>query len=279
MGEISPTLEPSLKAVDLSDLTDWAYRRQRVLEMGDVSLFAIEAEADGRELQGRSACGCAVIERLGAIGTHVDGGGFRGSSGRVHPDAEAVHAIVAQLSPMERGAIVRYARDGGPPPHLDPESVRLVRVPVPEGTRGPVRHQVLGAWEFQPYAEVQEQRRRYDATDTKRNGKFPTIQKGFSYRAPVSAGAAASRCDREVLRRWCPVQMRPSPDQVARVNRSYAIWHAAMSRLCELLAAVPFREHRVLGFRAPAQPWGASPPRSPALESAIASYRALEPVP
>lgn len=265
-----------MKAVDLFDLLDWTYRRQRVLEMSGVALFDVEAAADGRPLMGRSACGCVVAERNAVIGTAIDGGGvLRGVSGRVHPDAETVHTAVSRLLPGERTLVIDHARAGVPPDHLDPHRVRLVCVPVPPDQPGAVRHKVSGAWEFQPYAAVQAMRRRYGVVDGRGAGKFPAAEKGFRYRVPAETTAHAS--DREVLRRWCPLQPSPSPGQIAQVNGRYAAWHDAMGHLLDLLRTAPLKDHRVTGFRAPAQPWRDPAPLSPALALAIASVRELPP--
>ena len=115
------------KTIDIETLLHWTYQRQKadlVIDRGQ-GLHRLEAEADGIEIQSRSADGCARIAEIIALGAKIEGLGR--PAGELHPDAEAVHeAILVRLkdretgrslalTPLQRGLLLVHARQGDRP--------------------------------------------------------------------------------------------------------------------------------------------------------------------
>ncbi|QEX18511.1 hypothetical protein FRZ44_38180 [Hypericibacter terrae] len=120
----------TLRSLDIEALLHWTYQRQKadlVIDRGQ-GLHRLEAEADGIEIQSRSADGCARIAEIIALGAKIEGLGR--PAGELHPDAEAVHeAILVRrkdretgrslaLTPLQRGLLLVHARQGDRPDWL-----------------------------------------------------------------------------------------------------------------------------------------------------------------
>jgi hypothetical protein len=127
------------KTLDIEGLIHWTYQRQKadqVIERGQ-GLHRLEAEADGIEIHGRSADGCARIAEIIALGAKIEGSGM--PAGELHPDAEAVHEAVmirrkGALTPLQRGLILVHARAGTRPDWMEGERERYEPVRRPDGS-------------------------------------------------------------------------------------------------------------------------------------------------
>ena len=121
--------------IDIERLLIWVYRRQKadlIIRMG-AGLYRAEAEADGVEWQGGSAC--ATAARIGEMGARVDGGGL--TSGKLHEDAETVHQVVtATFSKPLALLVIQHARIGDRPDWIENARIKPERVP---NARGGVR--------------------------------------------------------------------------------------------------------------------------------------------
>ncbi|MFN3077187.1 MAG: hypothetical protein ABT940_09965 [Alphaproteobacteria bacterium] len=100
------------QVLDIEALLHWTYQKQKAHKMG-VGLNVGERVASGLEWQRASACGCVAMERQAALGVSIGGSGFRVSV--VHPDAEAVHAVVSRLPASERSLVIEHALAGTRP--------------------------------------------------------------------------------------------------------------------------------------------------------------------
>jgi hypothetical protein len=92
----------------IEDLLVWTYRHQRadvVIRRG-VGLHDLEAAADGVPVLASSACGCAAVARIGALGVRVDSLGR--DRGDLHPDAEVVHGAVQELTGRVHGLPIAH---------------------------------------------------------------------------------------------------------------------------------------------------------------------------
>lgn len=141
----------TLRSLDIEALLHWTYQRQKadqVIDRGQ-GLHRLEAEADGIEIHGRSADGCARIAEIIALGAKIDGLGM--PAGELHPDAEAVHEAIllrkkGALTPLQRGLILAHARSGTRPDWLEGERQRYEPVRRVDGTikvvynQGPGKH-------------------------------------------------------------------------------------------------------------------------------------------
>ena len=239
------------KPVDLETLAIWAVMVQRA-DRDDVTLHEVEARADGRGHVRWSTDGVAALERIGALGCRIDGGGARrGVALRIHPDAEAVAAAIERIpDPRRRSLVLLHARQGSGPGWL-PREQRLVAVAAADAKRGRYRHVVAGAWEDAP--------ERIDAArailargdrivDLRGRSVIEREESGFDFRR-------AEDGRRQVHVRWCPVELEPSVAEIRAVNEAYAEWHAGMAWLLSALRSAPLRAHRLTGFKAPAAPW------------------------
>lgn len=95
---------------DIEQLLIWTYRDQkadRVIGMG-MGLYDQESALAGKQVYRTSTDGIAAIERIGILGTRVDGGGP--SSGLLHTDAEYVHEAVMSLPRPECLLVMQHAR-------------------------------------------------------------------------------------------------------------------------------------------------------------------------
>jgi hypothetical protein len=117
--------------IDIEALLVWTYRDQRadrVLKMAG-GMYAQEDALDGREVVRTSADGVAAVQKIGLLGTRVDGGGP--SNGALHPDAEIVHQAVTELATPAAMMVSRHARAASRPdsmPIPTPRPVRQVSV-------------------------------------------------------------------------------------------------------------------------------------------------------
>lgn len=114
------------RTIDVEELLVWVYQRQRAHQvLRGVGLNAGEATAAGLFVQERSMTQ-VVAERL-ALGCAVDGSKHViGGRGDVHPDAEAVHAVVMTLPADLRSLLIRHAERGDRPDWMPGARMRFV---------------------------------------------------------------------------------------------------------------------------------------------------------
>ena len=101
--------------VDIERLLVWTYRDQRadvVIGLG-MRFFEQEAAMDGRTRYATSTDGITALQRVGALGTRVDGGGA--SAAALHPDAEVVHDAVMMLDRHLAMMVIEHARASSRP--------------------------------------------------------------------------------------------------------------------------------------------------------------------
>lgn len=116
--------------VEIEALLIWTYRHQRadtVIDRG-MGLFDQEGALDGRVHYATSTDGVATMQRIGLLGTRVDGGGA--SASHLHPDAEIVHEAVMALDRPVAMMVIRYAKSASrpePSPPPRPYPVRNAR--------------------------------------------------------------------------------------------------------------------------------------------------------
>lgn len=100
--------------VRAEDLVIWTYARMQAHRYGQRGqLLRAEAEAAGYVGGGGSGDGVLTMERIGMLGTQIDGGS--GVEGGLHPVAEQVDAIVSQMRADRRLLLVDIALAGGDP--------------------------------------------------------------------------------------------------------------------------------------------------------------------
>lgn len=229
----------------------WTYRIQRVQTALDQALFDAEQALDsGRDVARSSTCGVHAMERLNLYGTFIDGGGpLWGVSGEVHPDAEAVHnAVLALPDRLAAVSVVTYARLGEPPPWV-PTTQKLKKLRRDGKGRA---HMVSAEWVPYPLrSAVADWLLQRGESVVTRAGRSRIAQEeaGFTFR-PTDDGHG-----REVLQRWCPLELQPSTAWIENVNGAYRLWHGGMMALLAALIDKPLRDHAVQGFRAPHSPW------------------------
>lgn len=100
--------------IDVENLLEWAYRRQKVdivIDRG-IGLSHAEAKAAGITRYQTSA-DWAAIDRYAALGCFVDQIGY--DTGQVHPDAEALHEVVRRMGDPVRLLLIRHAKGGTRP--------------------------------------------------------------------------------------------------------------------------------------------------------------------
>ena len=176
------------RPITLEALVIWAYRDQRVDRMSEASLLGAERAADRGGGVTPLASSAALLARLGALGTRIDGGG---QSWDCHPDAEKLHELVSGFAREDALAIMRFGRRAAAPDWQVPDS-RPERVPVPENAPGAVRHKVDVWW--------------YRIA-----GRRPRLARGES--ALVVRNAAGSY---DLGCRYCPITYYPPPEIARR---------------------------------------------------------------
>lgn len=248
--------------VDLEQLVIWTVRDQKA-DRDDAAWHDIEAAVYNNELGGRSyrgvqvdlcrpsADGCATIARNAAVGCTIDGGGpIRGIPPAVHPDAELVADAIHRLRPAARRLVLHHGRTGERPDWSTGRQV-LVRVPVPDDTRGPVRHVVEGVWEpMLKRSEIARWCMERGISLFDGAGRRRIVEEERGYQIRHLAGG-----ERQVLVKSCPLELSPSAYRIAVVNGLYGVWHAGMTVLATQLATTHFRDRVLTGFAAPARPW------------------------
>ena len=121
-GNITKTVSGELSCgchktvLDIERLLHWVYQEQR----------ADDVDAATVARPGAVGSNCRALMRHAALGTAIDGGGYAAND--LHPDAEAAHAAVLSLPPLELGLVVEFARSGLRPDWLEDETVRPVKV-------------------------------------------------------------------------------------------------------------------------------------------------------
>lgn len=244
-------LKDNRRRVDLEALVIWAVKAQRA-DCDDVGLHDVEAAAEGLEPAAWSTDGVSSLMRRGTLGCKVDGGSaVRGVAPRIHPDAEAVVCAVNTIGDRRRRSLIlHYARAGYRPDWL-PWQQRLVPLPAESGAGRGNRNRIDGEWQDTPERSVIA--RRMLATgrpivDRRGHSVIDRAERGYLFRH-TDAG------QRQVFARWSALVEEPSLMEIRAVNDVYAQWHAGMMALLGKLLSVPLKERRLIGFKAPAQPW------------------------
>lgn len=232
--------------VDLFDLCVWAYRDQMVDRVMGRGLFEGEAAVDEEEPHGISGCGCAVIERIQAIGSRIDGGKWAGLNDRVHPDAVSVERAVGG-----NRAIVEHARLGEAP-----EWPRTLPRAWPE-LADRRADQKWGRIDLRRYRNAAEWRAReaisadvvdYRILVSERVAEVVERKEWDGARRKWIRQQGAVSHDVE----YCPLNWSPSIEWIMYQQGAYRLWHEAMTRLHSALVGVTFRDHVLIGFDAPA---------------------------
>ncbi|CAO3446681.1 hypothetical protein [Azospirillum argentinense] len=250
------------KLVDLEELVAWAIRDQKA-HRDNTALHAVESAAHmsmrsrrGGRADGYAFAGgwgmdsCARIAAIGNIGTRIDGGGpTRGVAPRLHPDAEAVTTAMGRLPWRQRGLIIEFGSIGEAPPWSNGKQ-RLVRVPVSEIIRGPLRHKVLAEWMgVMTRFQFANWRRARGLPIVDRYGRsIVTDDVGIEFRYLEDG-------QRQAKVKHCPLQFDPSDEWIERTNGVYATWHAGMTALLDSMTGLALKDHRITGFAAQAEPW------------------------
>lgn len=244
-------LKDNRQRVDLEALVIWAVKAQRA-DCDDVSLHDVEAAAEGLEPAAWSTDGVSSLMRRGTLGCRVDGGPVvRGVAPRIHPDAEAVVVAVNTIGDSRRRSLILHHARAGYRPDWLPWQQRLVPVPAESGAGRGNRHRIDGEWRDVP--EQSEIARRMLAVgrrivDKRGRNVIDAMERGYLFRHNDDG-------HRQVYARWCALVEEPSLTEIREVNAVYAQWHAGMMTLLGKLLSVPLRERRLVGFKAPAQPW------------------------
>jgi len=110
----APPMRPweATGSIEVEQLAIWAFRDQKADRFASLGLFAIEAQAEGLQVGGRSGDGCGALAEIENLGCRIDrqSGAIRDI---VHPAAEAVAVAVHEI---EDGEMVRFhASLGGRP--------------------------------------------------------------------------------------------------------------------------------------------------------------------
>lgn len=129
-----PTRTPLRRSIDIEQLLTWTFRNQRahkIVPQG-AGLQRAEALADGRNLQAKSGCGCASVERIAELGVRVDVS--MSDPGQLHPDAETVYNAVTDLPRPIANLVARHAIDDTRPNWG--EGMRPAMIPV--WRKGPI---------------------------------------------------------------------------------------------------------------------------------------------
>lgn len=95
--------------IDIERLVTWTYRDQKADQAEHMGLTQDEVWA--RRLGGGDRT--ALASDVAILGCRVDTSPF--ATGRLHPDAEAVHAEVLKLSRLACGLVIEFGRTGGRP--------------------------------------------------------------------------------------------------------------------------------------------------------------------
>lgn len=228
-------------SLDIWELTVWAIRDQKA-DRCDSQLFDVEHAWANTPRDRRTTDGSAAIERIGVIGSAIDGQGvISGLGARMHPDAEILADVLATLPWHQRSVITIQARLGEAPEWFHEQRKLL---PLESEKQGPARHKVTARW--MDDATVEKLREAgVSLLDTVGRRQFKEQESGRQYRW-LEDGKR-----RQVQIRACPVEVRPTDDWVNSVNRNYDAWHEGMMLiLCKLLS-VKLKDHAIKGFRFP----------------------------
>jgi len=209
---------PHLVAVGLAQLLVWVYRDQKADKMSGRGLWAPEAEADAgpnvQVVKRWSACGCAQIEAIGLLGTRIETTGWQ-QRPTLHPDAEAIHDRLVEMSREDWIGALLLRRHGGD-------------AGVPDWDDG-----------------VQELGPVFDQRDKMVQDRYDEV---------VQVIDAVGR-NLLVPLRYCPLEVYPSDDWVELSRGEYRQWHAALTRLMGRLEGVSLTRWRLDGLGAAAEPW------------------------
>lgn len=207
------------KRMDIEDLLVWAYRDQKVgAVLGGGPRIKPVPGAPEPEPMGRSADGVLTMERIGALGCVVRGGGGAwGGSAEVARDAEVVFRAVEDLvggeAPVLRALLRRHAEAGTAPD-----------------------------WVPQPRPRCFALRGTY------------VDGRGLRQANELVSDRASGLGDRPC---WAEVGYRDTPEQVAEKRRIYLAWWEGLHVLAAYFQTYPtlLQAYVVTGPSRPVAPW------------------------
>lgn len=242
---IVPPLSDTRQPVTLWELLTWTYGPQRADRLGL-----------GRSLGSRMRW----AEQL--VGMDTDG-----ARPAVHPDAAAVHRVVAGLLDESVARLVIEAARTG----IVPERCETVPQPGPRANeeRGGAAHVVTGQWVEVPAIRLTAAERRKLA-ETEDHGEVsrsatPTGSHRWKFRVDLRPRRRCKRAvqtqgvdgqprDRtvgfargdQVWSAWCPLDYAPDPSFIAMTNAIADAFEEAILTLDEALGQLPFRTRRIV---------------------------------
>ncbi|WP_142847241.1 hypothetical protein [Telmatospirillum sp. J64-1] len=98
------------KNIDVEDFLHWALAKQKA--GGSGNLDKLERRASGMQVYESSCDGVVALERIGILGTRIDGGA---GGYDVHPDAALASQVVDALPGAVRGLVRQHALAGTRP--------------------------------------------------------------------------------------------------------------------------------------------------------------------
>lgn len=231
--------------LDLFDLCVWAYRDQMVDKVTGKGLFEGEAAASGVEPHETSGCGCAVIERIGAVGGRIDGGAWKSLTNRVHPDAVAV------ADRVKHQAVAFFARQAEAPewPASTPRAWPEVADRQRDAGWGRIDLTVYRhAEEWRALCGVSGRLVDYRILEA---GRWAEEESYWEWSRRERRHVQRTRVKEVHPIPYCPINWSPSVEWIMAQQGTYRAWHDAMSDLQRALADVALRDHVVTGFAYP----------------------------
>jgi hypothetical protein len=213
-------------------LLTWVYRDQKADRMSGKDLYTggppktIGARSENYH-GGWSGDGCAAAAEIGRIGTLIRGTGQH-QRPALHPDAEAVHDLMVELSkddPLGARLLCRHARRDDQPDFSD-------EIPCP----GPVRRQAAN----HRMVTVEDACLPGNSHVERRHRRLP----GTTKRTYVWV---------EVPHLFCPLDYQPSPAAIAESRIEYVVWWRALVKLAAQLPKLG--RWQVTGLGAVEIPW------------------------
>jgi hypothetical protein len=209
--------------VDVLELVNWVYSEQRANRVSGQGLHAAEAVVAGlRRGSVSQASTIAALIEVNRLGCRVDHVGY--DAGDLHPVAEALHLMVAQIqSSGEAPAwlLVRYGEHAALPDGHDLE------INLGPTWKGEPRYEVracsaCGADHAMPMA-----------------GKFKVVNDGTKWAIPV----------------FCPLEWDHGPEYQAAERREYDHWWQALQALAMRCARADLDGLIVTGPAISREPW------------------------
>lgn len=220
-------------AMDLFAALVWVFRDQLRGWWGRV-----EEELLPWERPGRSGCGCAVLEKIGRVGTAIDVS--RGPhSERVHSDARALADAVFDLGISQ--TLIPPAREGEPPTIV--KGAPKAHWFTPDRSRC----ERYSQWKDDDTGQQHD----IELSINRREGRDGVFKITYTKRVFIGKPHKSRLVtgSREWLVTYCPVRWDPDPSDIIRSVRQYAEWRSDMQVLLENLPELTNRS--ITGIRQP----------------------------